>query len=700
MGALLVRGDDAAPAPRRLLRLIGSIAERLLHCRTAPRLDFGAASRMIRAVWWNERSPARGSFVRRRLAPMIVTPAHAAGAADAGHAGPEFLSLALVFLAAAVIAVPLANKARLGAIVGYLAGGILIGPQVLGLVPNAATVLAVSELGIVMFLFIIGLEMKPSRIWAMRNDIFGLGSLQVFLTIAIIIWVPLAFGRPWAAALVAAMGLAICSTGVLMQVLAERGETQAAHGQRAFAVAIFQDLMVVPMLAVVALLAPAAAGAHADPWWWTGGKIVLAVAAVILAGRYLLDPLFRVVALAGQREIMTAAALLVVIGAAFLMTAAGLSMAMGAFLAGIFLAESKFRHQLEADIEPFRGVLMGLFFIAIGMSVNLAVIAEAWWRIAIALACLVVFKAAVLYAVMRALKHDHAQSVRVSLLLAQAGEFGFVLYAAATASGVMAPDHGSILVALVVLSMALAPFLYRLVPVLAPEPKTAPEREESFAGARGSVLVIGFGRFGQIACQMLLPEGVDITAIDNDIEMIDAAERFGFKVYYGDGARFDVLRAAGAENARLILVCTDQRETTTRIVEIAKQAFPLAQVFARSFDRQHTLELLELGVDYELRETYESAARFGREALVALDVPPDRADEVVADMRRRDAIRLNAQRAGDIYAGADQLYVQPGVRPAPLVPPKRGAVGLNPEARAAAEAERRDPTLVDGGAGL
>jgi glutathione-regulated potassium-efflux system protein KefB len=615
------------------------------------------------------------------------------------HGSPDFLSLALVFLAAAVIAVPLANKARLGAIVGYLAAGILIGPQVLGLIPNAATVLSVSELGIVMFLFLIGLEMKPSRIWAMRGDIFGLGSLQVGITICAVIFVPLAFGRSLEASLVAAMGLAITSTGVLMQILAERGEVQAPHGQRAFAISIFQDLMVVPMLAIVALLAPVAASAGV-PWWMSLAKIVGAVAAVVIAGQFLLNPLFRIVALAGQREIMTASALLVVIGAAAIMTAAGLSAAMGAFLAGIFLAESKFRHQLEADIEPFRGLLMGLFFMSIGMTIDISVVVAAWWRIGIGLVTLILLKAAVLYAIMRAFRHDHGQAVRVALLMAQAGEFGFVLYAAATASGVMTPDSGSILVAIVVLSMAVSPFLYRLVPVLAPATGSTPEREESFDGAKGSVLVIGFGRFGQIACQLLLAKGVDVTIIDNDIEMIEAAEPFGFKVYYGDGSRFDVLRAAGADNARLIMICTDKRETTNRIVEIAKTAFPLTQLYARSFDRQHTLELIELGVDYEMRETYESALVFGREALIGLDVGVDEADELVADLRRRDALRLNAQRAGDIYAGAEQLYVSPGVKPTPLVPPKRPARDLTPTAKGPTDATRPDPTLVDGGAGL
>jgi monovalent cation:proton antiporter-2 (CPA2) family protein len=623
---------------------------------------------------------------------------------DTAHAAnaPDFLTLALVFLVAAVIAVPLANRAKLGAIIGYLVAGVLIGPQVLGLIPDGRTVLTVAELGIVMFLFLVGLDMKPSRIWGMRRDIFGLGGLQVAITTVVVMWVPVLFGRPLDASFVAGMGLAITSTGILMQILSERGEVQAPHGQRAFAVSIFQDLMVVPMLAIVALLAPVAASSG-EAWWLTAGKIIGAVAAVVLAGRYLLNPLFRIVALSGAREIMTAAALMVVIGAAWIMTSAGLSMAMGAFLAGVFLSESKFRHQLEADIDPFRGLLMGLFFMSIGMTVDLSVIAAAWWRIAIALVLLVVLKAAVMYAVMRLFRYDHAQSVRVALLIAQAGEFGFVLYAAAVAAGVMQPDHGSILVALVVLSMAVSPFVYRLVPILAPE-KKGEEREEDFTDAKGSVLVVGFGRFGQITAQMLLAEGVDVTIIDNDVEMIEAAQRFtGRKVYYGDGSRFDVLRSAGAERVRLILVCTDKPETTTKIVEIAKTAFPLAKVHARSFDRRHTIELIEKGVDYEVRETYESALTFGARALVGLDLTPERAAEVMADIRERDTARLAAQRSGDILAGREHLYGDASpVQPEPLVPVRRGEPVTSPATpkRAAAPTRVEDPNAIDGGAGL
>lgn len=608
--------------------------------------------------------------------------------------GPDFLTLSLIFLVAAVVAVPLSNRLKLGAVMGYLAGGIVVGPQGLKLIGEAQTVLHVSELGIVMFMFLIGLEMKPSRIWALRRDIFGLGALQVFLTGLVLSIVPLAFGRSLEASIIAGFGLALTSTAILMQILNEGAEVQQSHGQRAFAVSIFQDLTIVPLLALVAFLSPIAQ--PATQAWWVGGlKILGAVLFVVGAGRYVLNPLFTILARANTREIMTAAALLVVIGAAAIMTLGGLSMATGAFLAGIFLAESKFRHQLEADIEPFRGLLMGLFFMSIGMTIDPGILIHNWWRLAIALVLLILLKSVVMYGLMRAFSYDHAQSLRAGLLMSQAGEFGFVLYAAAVTAQIMQPDHASILAALVVMSMALAPFLYRLAPRLLASTQANDEPESDFSEARGSVLLIGFGRFGQVVCQLLLAEGIDVTIIDNDIEMIENAGRFGHRVFYGDGARYDVLRAAGAERAQLICVCTDKQETTTRIVDICKGAFPLAQLFVRSFDRRHTIELIEKGVEFEVREVYESAILFGRTALEQLGLDTQRVSEVEADMRLRDATRLTLQRAGGLLAGSDNLYVGPGIHPEPLTPVKTQATAKRP-----LTTPKQDPTLVDGGAGL
>ncbi|ALK10818.1 monovalent cation:proton antiporter-2 (CPA2) family protein [Blastochloris viridis] len=590
----------------------------------------------------------------------------------------------LVLLGAAVLAVPLAKRARLGSIVGYLLAGVAIGPQALGLFHDPGTVSHLAELGIVFFLFLIGLEMKPSRLWKMRGDILGLGGAQMLITGATLMCVPLAFGRPFDAALVAGLGLALSSTAILMQILEERGEVRSAHGRRAFAVAIFQDVVIVPILALVAFLSPHPAAAG-EPFWLSAVKIISAIAAVVVIGRYLLNPMFRALARSGAREIMTAAALLVVLGSATLMMLAGLSMAMGAFLAGVFLAESNFRHQIEADVEPFRGILMGLFFLSVGMALDLNVIAESYWRIGLALAMLVLLKATTMYVIMRLFRHDREEAVRVALLMAQSGELGFVVYAAAVSAGVIGPDHASILVAMVVMSMAVNPFLYRLAPLLtrrAPTPIV-----EDFSDARGSVLVIGFGRFGQVASQCLLTNGYDVTIIDNDAEMVQSAGRFGFKVYYGDGTRLDVLRAAGGDRVRLVAVCVDDRDDTDRIVDIVRAAFPVCRLYVRAYDRGHSLELLAKGVDFEVRETYESAIAFGRGLLVGLGADDIVADEVVADVRRRDAERLVLQQAQGFNAGAHLLHYRRSPVPEPLLQPGKTGRALNPEAEDALTGE-------------
>jgi glutathione-regulated potassium-efflux system protein KefB len=594
------------------------------------------------------------------------------------HSPAAFLTPTVTLLAAAVIAVPLFRRLQLGSVVGYLVAGILIGPQVLGLFRDPQAILTIAEMGIVMFLFLIGLELKPSRVWSMRRDIFGLGGTQLIVTGLVIMWVPYAFGRDVTASLVAGLGLAICSTAVMMQVLEERGEVHSPHGERAFAVAIFQDLAVIPLLLMVAFLSPLPAQAG-EALWLSVGKVVGAIAIVVLAGRYLLNPFFRFLATWGAREIMVAAALLVVVGAAALMTFAGLSMAMGAFLAGVFLAESNFRHQLEADIEPFRGILMGLFFMSVGMTIDLGIVAAAWWRIAVALVLLLTLKAIVMYAIMRAFGHDHPQSVRVAALLGQAGEFGFVLYSAAVQAGVMQSDHASILVAIVVISMALNPFLYRLSEyLLARSASLVPEPAEDFSDVRGEVLIVGFGRFGQVVSQSLLAERAEVTIIDNDVEMIQAAGTFGFRIYYGDGTRLDVLRAAGAGRARLICICVDKQDATSRMVELIKSEFPFAKLFVRSFDRQHTLALRAADVDYELREVLESALVFGGQALIALGIDAERAAAVTADLRKRDAARLDLQQHEGIQAGRHLMH--PQVAPTPLIEPARKAQALNAEA--------------------
>lgn len=599
----------------------------------------------------------------------------------------------LILLAAAVVTVPLFKRLGLGSVIGYLAAGVLIGPAVLGLFGDPGSILHVAELGIVMFLFLIGLELEPSRLWAMRRDIFGLGSAQILLGAGAIGGLLYATGAPWQVAVVAGSGLALSSTAIVMQMLAERGETRSPAGEKTFAILLMQDLAIVPLLALVALIAPAPAGAS-DGFWLAAAKIVGAVAAVVLAGRYLLNPMFRLLAEAQAREIMTAAALMIVLGAAALMTFAGLSMAMGAFLAGVLLAESNFRHQLEADVEPFRGLLMGLFFLSVGMSVDLRTLVGDWPLVLGALAALVVAKFATVYATVRAFAGSHPVALKSAALLVQGGEFGFVLYQAAAASGAISDRAASIAVAVTTLSMALTPLMVAAVDRMLPQAEEEVP-EEDFAGAGGSVLVVGFGRFGQIASQLLLANGTDVTIIDNDTDMIRSAGRFGFKIYYGDGTRLDVLRAAGAERAELIAVATDRREATDRIVELIKSEFPRAKVYVRSYDRAHTLALKAQDVDFEIRETYESAIAFGRATLIGLGLAPDAAKAIEAEVRQRDRARLALQETGGMLAGRDIMHTKPVATPTPepLVQPKRPTRALTPETESVARSD--GPTKVE-----
>lgn len=585
---------------------------------------------------------------------------------------------ALIFLGAAVVAVPLFRKLRLGSILGYLAAGLVIGPFGLGLFSDSASVMHIAELGVVLFLFIIGLELNLTRLWAMRRDIFVLGTGQVVLSGLLTMLYPLLVaGRTWQASLIAGLGLSLSSTALVMQLLGERGEVQHPHGQKAFAILLLQDLAIVPLLALVALLSPVDS-TGGDPVWMTAVKMVGAVAVVVLIGRFLLNPFFRVLANAGAHEVMTAAALLVVIAAATLMTYVGLSSALGAFLAGVLLAESSYRHELEADLEPFRGLLLGLFFISVGMTVDVSAILRNWGLLLGAVVTLTLIKTSVVYGLMRAMRNPHDVAIRTALLLPQGGEFGFVLFSTAVAAGVMKQEQATLLVVLVTLTMALTPLVAALAPRFVKR-SAAPERKEDFRGARGSVLIIGFGRFGQIVSQLLLAEGVDVTAIDIDVEMIEAAERFGFKVYYGDGTRLDVLRAAGAERARLVCVCVENKDAATRIVELCRTTFPLAEVYVRAYDRGHALELLAHGAHFQLRETFESAIAFGRSALVGMGLSPERVAEVEEDIRQRDRDRFALQQQGqNVLAGNDKLYTRPAPKPEPFIPPQRQAVTLNP----------------------
>lgn len=593
---------------------------------------------------------------------------------------------AVSLLAAAVIAVPIFKRLGLGSVLGYLVAGIAIGPFGVRLFTHPESILSVAEIGVVLLLFVIGLEMKPSRLWSLRREIFGLGVVQIggcgLLLTAVGHYL---LGFPAAAAFVAAMGFTMTSTAIVLQLLGERGETNSPAGQKVVAVLLLEDLAIVPLLASVALLAPTQVAITTQPRWLEILIALAAIVGVVATARYVLNPVFRILAAARAREVMTAAALLVVLGAAWIMELGGLSMAMGAFIAGVLLSESTFRHQLEADIEPFRGLLLGLFFLAVGMSLDLALVSREWMMVAAIVLAFMVLKAGGIYVVARLFRAKHPEAVHRALLMAQGGEFAFVLYTAAGGAGIFSGDDVAIFNAAVIISMAITPLLSMLATWLGRRMDMPSLEGIAVAdGLDGTVLLIGFGRFGQVASQALLSRGIDVSIIDDDVEMIQAAARFGFKIYYGDGTRLDVLRAAGAETAKVIAICVDKPETADRIVAIVNEEFPLAKTLVRSYDRGHSLDLIKAGVDFQIRETFESAMIFGGEALRALDVPDEEVDTIVADVRRRDTERLQIQITGGTYAGADLMRGnQP--TPGPLVKPQREARPLTEETAVVAE---------------
>jgi len=592
-----------------------------------------------------------------------------------------YLSFALILLGACVISVPVARRLKLSPIVAYLAAGAVIGPWGIGVIRAPSIILGVAELGIVLMMFVIGLELELSRLIAMRRDIFGLGAAQLVITAAVIGALALALNlTTWRGAAIAGLALALSATAVALEILEDRGDLHLVYGQRAFAILLFQDMAVVPLIALLPLLAPGGAE-HGDlaKAIVSVALVIAAIAAVVLAGRYLLNPFFRLLSETGAREVMTAAALLVVLGAALLMLLVGMSMALGAFLAGVLLAESNYRHELEADIEPFRGLLLALFFLSVGMTIDLDVVRAHPWLILAAALAITAIKAAIVWGLFGMTCVRRGDALRAGSILTGAGEFAFVLFPLGASLGVLDAEQRSVLTAIAAVTMLFGPPVAALADVAIRRfaRGTTPEPEE-FDGVTGSVLVIGFGRFGQIVSQCLLAEGVDVTAIDVSAGMIQNASRFGFKVYYGDGTRLDVLRAAGAGNARVIAVCIDDRRAATRIVEMAHAEFPGVKLFVRSYDRVHTLELLAKDVDYQIRETFESALAFGRHALEALGLDPERAGEIEAEVRRRDIDRLALQQASDIYAGVELLPYHT-LPHEPFSEPKRRAVPLNEE---------------------
>ena len=503
--------------------------------------------------------------------------------------------------------------------------------------------------------------MQPARLWALRRDIFGLGLAQVLLSMGLLSLVGLSLGYPFAPALVAGTGFVLTSTAIVMQMLEERGDISAPKGQRIVSILLLEDLAIVPLLALVAFLAPGAEAVTLSDRALGIGMGLGAIATLILAGRYLLNPAFSLLAAAQAREVMTAAALLIVLGSALWMQIGGLSAAMGAFLAGVLLSTSSYRHQLEADVEPFRGLLLGLFFLAVGMALDLSVVARNWQLILISVVALTVLKMTAIYLVARLFKASHREAVERLVLMAQGGEFAFVLYAAALSVGLINAEENATLTAIIILSMVMTPIFVLAHDRLMPKAQVNAEGLPAPEDDGDAVLVIGFGRFGQVVSQPLFASGYRVSIIDIDAEMITTATGMGFKVWFGDGTRLDILRAAGATHARAIIICVDNQGSATRIAHLLRDECPLIPVFSRSFDRRHSIELIKAGVAAPIRETYESALLLGANLLRHFGLDDALIDETLVDVRLRDADRFALQLAGDIYAGRNLLHVTPGL---------------------------------------
>ncbi len=608
----------------------------------------------------------------------------------------SFLVPILILLAAAIIFAPSFRFVGLGSVIGYLAAGVAIGPSGLGLIDDARMTLDISQLGVVLLLFLIGLSLKPQRLYALRRDIGLVGVGQMVLTAA-----PLSYAA-WKllrlslfGSLAAGLALAFSATAIAMQLLDERGDAQTEYGRRAFAVLLAQDIAVAPVLALIPLLggraAPSSLAHSMHDALIHISQAFAALSFVIMAGHYALNPLFRLLARAGAREILTAAALFIVLGAAVLMQAVGMSMALGAFLAGLLLSESNFRHQLEADIEPFRGLLMGLFFMSVGMSLDVSLVGARLGFLAGAALAILVAKLVIGLILFRLTGSSSRNSLNAAGVLTPAGEFSFAIFPLAAAAGLMSSAQSSLLSALAAITMVAGPlfakgteFLAARLERRAPAPKNPSEPPPAPRERRAKVLVVGFGRFGQIAVQPLLAERFDVTVIDTSVKRIRDAGKFGFKVYYGDGCRLDVLRAAGAGDARIIAICVGDRAIANGIVALARDNFPVAKIFVRAYDRIHAIELLEHGADFQVRETLESALRFGGAAVAELRGSPDAGRDAVEAARARDQLRLEIQKAG----GAPPPFFtpdQPRLNPEPLVRPAGKSQGLTPESRTIVE---------------
>ena len=552
---------------------------------------------------------------------------------------PAWLTYTFLYLAAAVIAVPISRALGLGTIIGYLVAGIFIGPSGLQLVSNVQDILHFSEFGVVLMLFLIGLELQPSRLWSMRRPIFGVGTAQVVLCTAGLFAAGLAFGYDWHLALIAALGLALSSTAIALQSIAERNLMSTTSGKTSFAILLFQDVAAIPILALIPLLAVGHQAAQNDGNIFLEiGKTLAIIVAVILVGRYLLRPVLRWIAQSESREISTATALLLVVGIAFLMLQIGLSMALGAFLAGVLLADSEFRAELETDIEPFKGLLLGLFFIAVGMSIDFSVILQAPLTMLVLVLLFLLIKCVVIYGLAKLLRMPVQERPLFTLLLAQGGEFAFVVFSAAQAQRILTPQQSSLLIGSVAISMVATPLIVAamdrwLMPRFANLAKggdTPPELSEQ---QEATVLIAGFGRYGQIVTRVLLSQGIKAVILDHSVEMLQVAQNFGYRVFYGDATRQDLLRIAGAEKAEVMVIAVDDELQTHQIVRLVQQHFPHLKIVARAKDVAHWYALRDMGVHHVDREVFDSSLQTAEKALELMGYSAEDAQYVVTVFR-------------------------------------------------------------------
>ncbi len=564
----------------------------------------------------------------------------------------DFLGQALVYLAAGVVTVAAAKKLGLGSVLGYLIAGALIGPFALNLTGDPEDVMAFAEFGVVILLFLIGLEVRPALLWSMRKTIFGLGGAQVMATALAIAGASMIFGLPWQTALAAGLVLAMSSTAIVLQTLDEKGLRQGPVGRAAFGVLLLQDLAIIPLFALLPLLATGPVQLTSDshsasliadlPAWMQALAVLAAVGAVVGGGRFVVRPVFRFIAQSRLREIFTATSLLIVVGVAMLMQIVGLSPALGAFLAGVVLAESEFRRELETDIEPFRGLLLGLFFITVGATIDFGLILrEPLLLIGLVLG-LMALKFVVLFALARVGGASNRLAATVAVALAQGGEFAFVLLTFTVGAGVISQPLADLLTAVVAVSMAMTPLTVivyeKILTFLDRKNPTESIADPTFEDedAEPDIIIAGFGRFGQVTGRLLMANGFKSTVLDADIEMIDLLRRFGRRVHYGDATRLDLLRQAGAERARMLIVAIDDQEKAAELVERAREAFPHLTILARAFDRRHAYDMLANGADAVERETFEGALSMGVTALKSLGFRAHRAQRAADYFRRHD----------------------------------------------------------------